>query len=305
MMSKTRSVFATAALVSIPILLLGVSPILAQSSPSDQAAVAIQLAQAARAYAEQVVGIAQQHNVNVSQAQALISQGDQLLTKAQGEVSSNPSQATQDALGAMRDYHGAVQSLMSQFASLFQASTADKIARAKEAIARLQNRTALMQGMLTKLCGLPGASNATCADGQSNLSAALSDLSQASSLLSSPNPDFNTIISLVTDAMHHVYAAAADINNLATAAKEQKAIQYIQEYLEPRIAQLQQYAQQANLPPAILQQVQSLLSSAQSDLTSAIQAFQSGNFSAGVQYAQQAMQLMQQAALLIMQNASH
>jgi hypothetical protein len=83
------------------------------------------------------------------------------------------------------------------------------------------------------------------------------------------------------------------------------AIQYIQNNLEPKIAQLQQYAQKANLSSSVMQQVQSLLTTAQGDLTSSIQAFQSGNFSVGVQDARQAMQLMIQAATLILQNAHH
>ncbi len=304
MNTKTRSIIAAVAAISI--LLFVVSPTLAQSNQtnqSNQATLAIQLAQASKAYAEQVAAIAQQHGVNVSQGLALISLGDQLLTKAQGEVNSAPAQATQDALGAMRDYHAAVQYLMTQAASLFSGSTEDKIAQFKENIARAQNRTGQMQSLLTKLCSVPGASNSTCADGRSNLASALSDLSQASALLSSPNPDFNAIITLATDAMHHMSAAAEDINNLASAAKAQQAVQYIKTVLEPRITQLQQMAQKANLSSSVLQQVQSLLSNAQSDLDKAVQAFQSGSFNLGAQDAQQAIQLMQQAAQLIQQNA--
>jgi hypothetical protein len=180
---KTSAILA---LTAVSLLLLTVSPALAQPSQtqSQKASFAVQMAQAAQGYANNVVSVGQQHNVNVSQALSLISQGDQLLAKAQGELGTNATLAIHDALGAMRYYHAAVQSVISQASALFQQeSQADLIARAKQYIARLENRTALMQSVLAKVCAVQGASNATCADGASNLSAAASDLSQASTLL--------------------------------------------------------------------------------------------------------------------------
>jgi hypothetical protein len=291
---------------AISILLLTISPVLAQQNQtqSQEATFAIQMAQAAKSYADNVVSIGQQRGLNVSQAQALVGQGNQLLSQAQSELGTNSTLALRDALGAMRDYHAAVQSVVSQAEAFFQQENeADMIARAKQIVGSLQNRTALMQSVLAKECSTPGASNGTCADGRSNLNAASSDLSQVVTILSSPNPDLYRVKGLVTDAVQHLQAAAQDINQLAQQDKAQMAIQYIQNNLEPKIPLLQQYAQKANLTSSVMQQVQADLSSAQSDFSSAIQAFQSGSFAAGMQDAQQGVQLLQQAYTLIQQNA--
>jgi len=304
---KMSDVAATAA-VSILIFAFAISPALAQSSQtqSQQATFAVQMAEAAQSYAKNVVSIGQQHDVNVSQAISFVGEGDQLLAKAQGELGTNSTLAIRDALGAMKYYHAAVQSVISQAVTLFQEqSEAEMIARAQRYVARLQNRTEYVGGVLAKACSVPGASNATCADGKNNLAEASTDLSQAATLLASPNPDLTEVKSLITGAIQHLQQAERDINQLATAAKAQQAIQYIQNTLEPRITQLQQYAQKANLSSSVLQQVNSLLSNAQTDLSNAIQAFQSGSFQTGVQDAQQAIQLMQQAATLIQENAHH
>ena len=302
-MTPKAKVSTLATVAAVSLLLIGVSPAIAQASPSQQATFAIQMAQAAQGYANNVVSVAQQHGLNVSEAQSLIGQGDSLLTKAQGEAGTNSTQAVHDALGAMKDYHDAAQNIMKEAATLFEESQDDQIARDQALVARLQSRTGLAQGLLTKACALPGALNATCADGTGNIKAASSDLSQATTILASQKPDLSTVNGLITDATHHLSQAGSDINQLVTEARAQIAINYVQYVLEPRITLLQGLAQHANLTASVQQQVQSLLSSAQGDLTSAVQAFQSGNYSGGVQSAQQAVQSMQQASVLIYQNA--
>src|SRR5712691_13017623 len=72
MMSKRHSRIAGAAVMSL--LLLGLVPVFAQSnepSQTDKATIIIQVAQAAHSYAEQLVGIAKQHQVNTTKAESL------------------------------------------------------------------------------------------------------------------------------------------------------------------------------------------------------------------------------------------
>ena len=307
MTSKTKiSTFATIAALSL--LFLGVTPALAQATQpqtSQQAAFAIQMAVAAQGYANNVVSTGLQHGLNVTQAQSLISQGDQLLSKAQGEASTNSTMAVQDALGAMKDYHLAVQNIMKEAANLFEEAQDAQIARYQDLVSDLQGRVTLAQSVLTKACALQGASSITCTDGQANLAAASANLTQASTILGSQNANLTTVKALISDATQHLTQAGQDISQLITQAKTQIAIDYVQNNLQPRISILQVYAQRANLTSSVMQQVQSLLSSAQTDLNSAVQAFQSGNYNGGVQSAQQGLQQMAQAALLIHQNANH
>ena len=295
MMSKRRTTIASAAVLSL--LLLGLMPVFAQTSQStltEKAVAIIQVAQAARSYAKQLVGIAQQHQVNTTRAESLITQGDPLLSQAQSEVSTNATLAIKDALGAMSDYRAAVQSVQSALASSFQSSTADQVEYLKYAIQRAENRTAQLQTVLTKLCSATNAPTSTCSDGKSNLSAATSDLAQASSLLRSNDANITSIVGLVKDAMQHMSAVYADINQLANAYRAQVAVYYIQNLLEKQLSKLRDVV--GNLSSSAAQQYQPQLDQAQSLLTSAIQAFQSGNFDLGVNDAQQAMQLMQQVA---------
>ena len=304
-MTPKRKISTIVSIAAVSLLLLGITPALAQASPSQQAASAIQMAQKAQSYTNNVVSVGVNHGLDVSQAQSLISQGDQLLAKAQGEAGTNATLAAHDAVGAMKDYRSAVQNIMQEAASLFEQSQDQQVTRAQALVARLQSGTVLTQEVLTKACALPGASSATCSDANTNLATASSDLSQAATILASQNPDLSTVKSLTTDATQRLSQARQDINQLVSQGKDQAAINYVQNNLEPKISLLQGYAQKANLSSSVDQQVQSLLSNAQTDLTSAIQAFQGGNYSGGVQSAQQAVQLMQQASALIQKNAQH
>src|SRR3989441_9275624 len=117
MQSKRHSTIAGAAVLSL--LLLGLVPVFAQSngpSQTDKATTIIQVARAAHNYAEQLVGIAKQHQGNATKAESLISQGDPLLSKAQSEVSTNTTLAIKDAMGAMYYYRGAAEYVQSALA---------------------------------------------------------------------------------------------------------------------------------------------------------------------------------------------
>src|SRR5437870_11784279 len=99
MMSKRHSRIAGAAVMSL--LLLGLVPVFAQSnepSQTDKATTIIQVAQAAHCYAEQLVEIAKQHQVNTTKAEPLNSLHDPLLSKPQSDVSNNATLAIKDAM---------------------------------------------------------------------------------------------------------------------------------------------------------------------------------------------------------------
>src|SRR5437016_9042171 len=110
MQSKRHSTIAGAAVLSL--LLLGLVPVFAQSNDptqTDKATTIIQVAQAAHSYAEQLVGIAKQHQVNTTKAESLISLGDPLLSKAQSEVRTNATLSIKAAMTAMNYYRGAAE----------------------------------------------------------------------------------------------------------------------------------------------------------------------------------------------------
>ncbi len=297
MMSKRRTTIAGAAVLSI--LLLGLIPVFAQATQptpteTDKASIIIQVATAARGYAEQLVSIAQQHQVNTTKADSLISQGDPLLARAQSEVGTNATLAIKDALGAMSDYKGAAQSVQSALAGSLESSNAGKVEYLKDAIKRLQDKVDRLQAMLDKLCVSQNAASKACTDATADLASATSDLKQATSLLSSSDPDIQSIVKLLKDAEQQLSKVYADIKQLADDQKADKAVSYIQDNLEKRLSKLQDEV--AKLDPSVAQQYKAQLDQAQSLLTSAIQDFKSGSFDAGVKDAKQATQIMQQVS---------
>ena len=300
-MPKRITKIASAAVLSL--LLLGLVPVFAQPnqpSQTDKATTIIQLAQAARSYAEQLVGIAQQHQLNTTKAEFLIGQGDPLLSKAQSEVSTNATLAIKDAIGAMHDYREAAEYIQS---TLLAASSdhrsddhkADQVGYLVKEVQRAENRTDLLKTVLTKVCSAQGASTSICSDATTNLGTAKSDLDQALTLLKSNNANVTSIVSLFRDAQKHIQVVYHDISELVNARRAQEAINYIQNYVEKRLAILQKYVANMTSSPT-KEQYQQDLTQAQSLLDSAIQAFQSGNFDTGMHDARQAMQLIQQVA---------
>jgi len=309
MRPKPTSVAASAVVLSL--LLIGIAPVVAQTSqnsPSSSANALIQLAQAAQGYAGQLLTIAQQHGVNSTTAQSLIKQGDGLLSQAQSEVNTNSTQAARDALGAMKDFRGAAESLQS--AVVVSVKIENQIQYLQSDILRIENRTGQLQAKVDDLCSPKNASAATCSDAKANLGKASADTTQASTLLasitsSSTETQINAIVSLLTDATGHLQQVASDINNLASSMRDVKAVQYIQTILNPRLSQLQQSALKANITSSQRLQIQGQLGQAQTLLGTAITSFQSGDFSTGVQQTNQATQLMTVAAHEIAQDTGH
>jgi hypothetical protein len=301
-MSKRLTTIASAAVLSL--LLLGLVPVFAQPnqpSPTDRVTTIIQIAQAARTYAEQLVGIAQQHQVNTTKALNLIGQGDALLSKAQSEVSTNATLAVKDAIGAMQDYRGAaeyIQSALLAGTSDHQVNDqkADQIQYLIREVQRAENRTTLLHTVLAKVCSTTqSASTSICSDAMTNLGTAKSDLDQALTVLKSDNANITSVISLFKDAQKHISVVYTDISQLVQARRAQEAINYIQNYVEKQLAMLQKEVANMTASPT-QQQYQQDLTQAQSLLGSAVQAFQSGNFDSGMSFTKQAMQLIHEVA---------
>jgi len=298
MMSKRRTTTAGVAVLSL--LLLGLVPVFAQSTqpnPADKAATIIQVATAARGYVEQLIGIAQQHQVNTTKAESLVAQGDPLLAKAQSEVSTNATLAIKDAMGAIQDYHGAAQAL--QYALVGPAGSPpgtdpskDKLEYLKQAIERARDKVALVEAMLDKVCGSQTSASKACSDARADLAVVKSDLDKATDLLASKDPDPAAIAEVLKDAMQHFSAVFTDLKQIADDHRIEKAVDYIQNVLEKQLAKLQDAV--AKLDPSVAAQYKAQLDKAQSLLTQAIQDFKSGNFDAGTNDAKQAVQIMQQ-----------
>jgi tetratricopeptide (TPR) repeat protein len=247
------------------------------------------MAQAAHDYAQNLLAIAQQHSVDVTKAQSLIADGDKLLAQAQGEVSSNPAEAAQDALKAMRDYRDAAQYLQSTLLdSIKDANLAEQL---QNYIQRAQEMVKKLQTIVDKVCSSSTAPQDVCTEVQNDLTQATADIQQASGLVST-DPD--GAMKLLKDAAKLLEQVHADLAKLADSAKTQKAIDYVQNELQKRLSEVKDMVQKANLDPTLAATVQGQLDHAQSLLDKAVQDFKAGNFTTGVQDAQQAMQLLQQ-----------
>jgi len=325
MKSKPKTLIASA--VVLAFLLMGIATVVAQVNPSssstssssistsstsnsktNSANTLIQLAQAAQSYAGQVLTVAQKQGVSVTAAQSLINEGAGLQTQAQSAVSTNATLAAKDALGAMKDFRSAAQSLQSEI--VVSVKIGNQVQYLQSEIVRIDNRTGQLQATVNTLCSSKNASAAICSDAKTNLGQASSDTSQASTLLgsitaSSTEAQTTAIASLLTDATSHLKQVATDINQLANALRDDKAIQFIQTVLDPRAAQLQQQALKANITSSQRTQIQGQLGQAQSLLGTAIASFQSGNFSTGLQQTNQATQLLTQAAREIAHDSGH
>ena len=105
--------------------------------------------------------------------------------------------------------------------------------------------------------------------------------------------------------MHDAGQAMQLMQQVAQGIRGAVYAQYIQKEIEPRLAQLQEKAQKANLTSSVSQEVQSQLSQAKSLLDGAIQSFLSGNFKTGEQQVQQAVQLMHQVMQEIASSTHH
>jgi hypothetical protein len=260
----------------------------------NAASVLIQMAQAAHDYANNLLTIAaaQQPPIDLTQASNLIAQGDQSLAQAKGELNSNPSLAVQDALKAMRDYKEAAQYLQSKVVESVKDSY--QAERLQNAIQRAEEKVTDLQSIVTKACNTSTAPNAPqdiCTDATTSLTSAMSDLQQASTMAPT---DPSGAAKLLGDAAKLIGKAHADIDKLADARKTEKAIDYIQNKLDKRIADVQAMVQKANLSPDLLAKVQGQLTQAQTLADQALQDIKSGNFSTGAHEAQQSMQLLQQ-----------
>jgi hypothetical protein len=330
---KNRKLNVVASIAVLSLLLLGIAPVFAQpnqssattessaatqsstttqtsttsqttSASSNQASVLIALAQAAQNYVQQLITIAQGQGVGVSQAQSLLSQGTQSLTLAQSELSTNPTQAAKDALQAMTYFRSAAESVK----SAIQASNgSQEVAQLQATIQRMDGRATQLQAAITKACAVTGASASVCSDATSNLATATSDLSQATGDVAAlPNPPTQAAIqaiqSLLTDAQNHLQQAYTDLGNLATNAREQQAVDMVQNVLLPFVTSLEQKVQSSNLGSAAVQQYEADLSQAQALLNSAITSFQSGNFANGLQQVQQANALVIQVEMGLLQS---
>ncbi len=309
MKSKPMTIIAGTTVLAL--LLMGAVPVLAQSNPQPQtspASALIQLAQTAQTYAQQVLAIAQKQGANVTKGTGLINQGDQLLTTAESVLSTNSTQAARDALGAMNDFRDAVQSLQS--AVVVSVVVTNQVQYLQSDIQRIQNRTNQFQTTVNKLCSPKNASATTCSDANKNLGLATADLTNAASQLSgitstSTEAQIQAISSLLQDAMSHLQLVSNDISALANDARSQQAISYVQNVLDPRVTQIQQQAQKANITSSQRTTILGQLGQAQSLLTSAVQSFQSGSFDTGVAQVNQATGLMLQALGEIAQDSGH
>jgi hypothetical protein len=295
---KSSRITAVASVVVLSLLLFGIVPVAAQTnqnSPMNPATTLVQLAQAAQTYAQNLLNIGQQQGVNVTVAQTLINQGSTLLTQAQNEVNTNSTQAAKDALMSMSDFHSAAVNLQTEV--VVSVSLTVQETYLQKGIQTGENRTSQLQTIVNKACSSSNASASVCADANTNLSQASSELNNASSLLasitaSSAQGAISAIEGLLKDASGHLQAAYSDLATLSNSEREQKATTFVQTVLDPKVTQLQNAAQNANLTSSQLQQVQSLLSGAQTSLNSADQSFQSGNFTSGIEQVNQAEQSM-------------
>jgi len=170
-----------------------------------------------------------------------------------------------------------------------------KARRAQEAIAYIQNyaekQLAKLQQEVAKM-----NSSATQQQYQQQLGQAQSLLDAAVQAFQSG--DFDT-------GMHDARQAMQLMQQVAQGIRGAVYAQYIQKEIEPRLAQLQEKAQKANLTSSVSQEVQSQLSQAKSLLDGAIQSFLSGNFKTGEQQVQQAIQLMHQVMQEIESSTHH
>ena len=170
-----------------------------------------------------------------------------------------------------------------------------KARRAQEAITYIQNyaekQLAKLQQEVAKM-----NSSATQQQYQQQLTQAQSLLGTAVQAIQSGN--FDT-------GMHDAKQAMDLMQQVAQGIRGAFYAQYIQTKIEPRLAELQQKAQKANLTSSVSQQVQSQLSQAKSLLDGAIQSFLSGNFKAGGEQVQHAIQLMQQVMQEIASSTHH
>ena len=155
---------------------------------------------------------------------------------------------------------------------------------AEKQLAKLQQEVAKMN------------SSATQQQYQQQLTQAQSLLDTAVQAIQSGN--FDT-------GMHDAKQAMDLMQQVAQGIRGAFYAQYIQTKIEPRLAELQQKAQKANLTSSVSQQVQSQLSQAKSLLDGAIQSFLSGNFKAGGEQVQHAIQLMQQVMQEIASSTHH
>jgi cellobiose-specific phosphotransferase system component IIA len=308
---KSKPTTIIAGITVLALLLMGAAPVMASSNPppqTTQASALIQLAQAAQTYAQQVLAIAQKQGVNVANGTSLINQGDQLLTSAQSVLSTNSTQAAKDALGAMKDFRAAVNSLQSEV--VVSVEIANQVQNLQTDLQRIQNRTNQFQTTVNKLCSNKNASASTCADANKNLGLASTDLTNAASQLkaitsTSTEAQIKAISSLLQDAQTNLQQVSTDINSLANDARSQQAITYVQNTLDPRVTQIQQQAQKANITSSQRTTILGQLGQAQSLLTSAVQSFQAGNFNTGVGQVNQATGLMLQALGEIQQDSGH
>ncbi len=320
---KNRKLNVVASIAVLSLLLVAAVPVFAQtstsqsssttqtstlspttSSSSNGASVLIQLAQAAQSYVQQLITIAQGQGVAVSQAQSLLSQGTQSLTLAQNELATNPTQAAKDALQAMTYFRSAAESVK---AAIQASNGAQEIAQLQAAIQRMNGRVTQLQAALATACAVTGASTSVCSDATTNLAAATSDLSKATADLAAlPNPPTDSAIqaiqSLLTDASSHLQQVCTDLSALATNAREQQAVDMVQNILLPLVTSLEQKVQSSNLGSATIQQYETDLSQAQTLLNSAITSFQSDNFATGLQQVQQANALINTVAMGLLQS---
>ncbi|MDA4134690.1 MAG: hypothetical protein OK441_03880 [Thaumarchaeota archaeon] len=325
MKSKPKTLIAS--MVVLSFLLMGIAPVVAQVNPNtsstsssststasgsnsgtNSANTLTQLAEAAQGYVGQLLSIAQSQGVTVTAAQSLITQGDGLLTQAQSVVSTNATLAAKDALGAMADFKSAAQSLQSEV--VVSVKIENQVQYLQNDVMRIDNRTGQLQTTVNTLCSAKNASATVCGDAKTNLSQATSDTTQASTLLgsitaSSTGAQITAIASLLSDATSHLQQVASDINQLANSLRNDKAVQFIQTVLDPRAAQLQQQALNANITSSQRTQIQGQLGQAQTLLGSAVTSFQSGNFSTGLQQTNQATQLLTQAAQELAHDSGH
>src|SRR5271155_1375470 len=152
---------------------------------------------------------------------------------------------------------------------------AELIADLQAGVQRMTNQTNRLQTIVTKACALQNASAALCADANANLANGTSDLTQATAMIAAlPNPPTNSsiqaIVSVLQDAMTHLQQAYSDLGQLAVGAREQRAIDQIQNTLLPGVTQLEQRVQDSNLSSGTIQQLETQLSQAQTLLNTAI-----------------------------------
>jgi hypothetical protein len=169
--------------------------------------------------------------------------------------------------------------------------------------ARDQKAVSFIQAVL-----LPGLTQLQTRVQDANLSSSVTQqdeeqLGQAQALLNDAVTSFQ--FGNFTGGVQQVQQAALLIQQVGQTLRGQVLVAFIQNNLDPKLAQLQQEAQNANLSSSVAQQVQSQLSQAQSLLNGAVQSLQSGNYASGAQQVQQAVQLMARAMQEIAQSIPH